>query len=168
MPELSASVRTASTTSVAAIRPSIWQAVVNIGGTPMRTSIIAVAVLMGIGTPAIAAEFLGAGSLFGSLAQTRVVCRFYNVGNQPITLRDFEITEHTSVFPLTLILNSCGSIGSTTFVLNGRRTCGIAANADNNHSYSCRVRVAPDKTNARGILDIQDSNQTVLKNIELR
>ena len=134
----------------------------------MRTSVIAtlaaVTCLMSVHATARAAETLAAGSLFGSLAQTRAVCVFYNAGTTDVTLAQFQITDQFGT-PQTLVINQCGTSPST---LTPRDTCGIAADAVGNRSYSCRVRVVPDKTNVRAVLDLRDTNQNVLSNVELR
>jgi hypothetical protein len=43
-----------------------------------------------------------------------------------------------------------------------------ARNVDAALPYVCKVVVAPEKTNVRGVLELRDQNQVVLQNMELR
>ena len=133
----------------------------------MRTGITVLATIsaiVGPGTIAHADDILAAGSLFGSTAQSRAVCVFYNAGNTNVTLRGFQITDPSGTSQ-TLIINQCGT---SPAALGPRTACGIAAAASNNTSYSCRVRIVPDKTNVRGVLDMRDTDQNVLATVDLR
>ncbi len=129
----------------------------------MRWTIMAAAVLLTLGNAASADDILAGGNLFGSLAQTRAVCLFYNAGNRAVDLTSFEITDQFGT-PVPLVIDQCTAANSH---IRAGRTCGIAADITNQRSYSCRATMG-SKTNMRGVLDIRDADQNVLANVELR
>ena len=111
-----------------------------------------------------AEDILAGGGLVGSSTQSRADCVFYNAGGASVTLRGFEITDPTGTAQ-TFIINQCGTSPAT---LKSHQTCGISAAAKGNIAYACRVRVSPNKTDVRGVLDLKDGNLNVLSNVELR
>jgi hypothetical protein len=113
----------------------------------MRSGFLALAALLGMATTAHAQQILSGGTLYGGPAQVRAVCYIYNSGT-------------TSLQPLAV--NQCGS------TLLAGQACGIAANIAGNQVYSCKTVVSPNKANARGILEVRDSGQRTLQNVELR
>ena len=122
---------------------------------------VAVAALLSMGTNAHAQQILAAGSIYGGPAQVRAVCYFYNAGTAPVTLSSPLITDQTGTV-VPLVVNQCGAS------LAAGTACGIAGDIANNAVYSCRTVVTPDATNVRGILEVRDSNQIPLLNIQLR
>jgi hypothetical protein len=122
---------------------------------------VAVAAFLAMGTNAHAQQLLAAGSLYGGPAQVRAVCYFYNAGTLPVSLLTPQITDQNGTF-VPLVINQCGAS------LAAGTVCGIAGNIANNSTYSCSTYVAPDATTVRGILEVRDSNQNPLLNIQLR
>lgn len=129
----------------------------------IRTSLGAAAVvgMLGTGGAGQAADLLAAGSIYGGLNQVRAVCYVYNAGNTPIQMTIPRLlNENGEVFKLAV--NQCSrSLGPGL-------SCGVAADIPNNETFSCKVMVNPSKANVRGILEVRDTNQNVLQNIELR
>jgi hypothetical protein len=128
----------------------------------MRSALLLAVSIMGMGSAAQAQQVLAAGSLYGGPAQVRAVCYFYNASpTAEVTLSRSEITdENGTVMPLAV--DQCG-VG-----LAAGRACGIAADIANNSPYNCQTSVSPNKTNVRGVLEVRDSGQVPLKNVELR
>jgi hypothetical protein len=130
----------------------------------MRTILLGIALMLGYTSGADAAEILSGGAIFAGPTQKVAVCYFYNSGNSSVTLKNFAITDPGGVsVPFTV--NECGPSPAT---LAPRKSCGIARNVDAALPYVCKVVVAPEKTNVRGVLELRDQNQVVLQNIELR
>jgi hypothetical protein len=133
----------------------------------MRSALLLATAIMGMGSAAHAQQILAAGSIFGGPAQVRAVCYFYNAGLAAVTLTDSEISdENGTVLPLAV--DQCHATGAAGTALGAGKACGIAADIANNSPYNCQVSVSPNKTNVRGILEVRDSNQVPLKNVELR
>lgn len=128
----------------------------------MRSGLVAVAVMLAMGATANAADILSAGTIYGGPAQAVAVCYFYNSGTTPLGLSGTQLSDQFGNIS-TLTVNQCGS----ATLLPGR-ACGIAANIANNSVYSCKTVVSPNKTDARGILEVRDSSQRTLQNIQLR
>lgn len=127
----------------------------------MRSGIIALAALLGTAAAAQAADTLAAGTIYGGPTQATAVCYFYNAGNTTLSLVGPHMADANGSV-LTLAVNQCGAT-----LLPGR-ACGIAADIAGNQIYSCETVVSPSKANARGILEVRDSKQVTLQNIELR
>src|SRR5918997_6777396 len=130
--------------------------------TSMRPFLAAAAVVLATGSTVHAQQVLSAGGIFGGPAQVRAVCYFHNSGTATLGLSGLQITNQNGTV-LPLVVNECGA-GS----LPPGRTCGIAANVPNNAVHNCRALVSPGKGNARGILEVRDSTQRTLVNVELR
>jgi hypothetical protein len=128
----------------------------------MRSILTAAVVVLATGPTVHAQQVLSAGGIFGGPAQVRAVCYFHNSGATTLGLSGLQITNQLGA-ALPLAVNECGA-GT---LLPGR-TCGIAANVPNNAVHNCRALVSPGKGNARGILEVRDSGQRTLANIELR
>jgi len=144
--------------------------------------VVAVVGILGIGTTVHAQQILAAGSIYGGPAQVRAVCYFYNAGmllrrrprpptpDLSVTLFRTEITDQNG-YALQLVIDEChpgSGPRSLGIVLAAGKACGIAADIDNNSTYSCRAFVSPSATNVRGILEVRDKDQSTLKNVELR
>jgi hypothetical protein len=127
----------------------------------MRSGLFALPVIFAMGTTAHAQQILSAGSIYGGLDQAVAVCYFYNSGDSSLSLSGTQLADQNGT-PLTLTVNQCGA------TLPAGGACGIAANIANNTVYSCKTTVSPTKENARGILEVRDSSQETLQNIELR
>ena len=130
--------------------------------TQMRPFLAAAAVVLATGSTVHAQQVLSAGGIFGGPAQVRAVCYFHNSGTATLGLSGLQITNQAGT-ALPLAVNECGA-GT---LLPGR-TCGIAANVPNNLVHNCRALVSPGKGSARGILEVRDSAQRTLANVELR
>lgn len=130
----------------------------------MRTGLAAAIMAMGVGGVAHADEFLGAGAIYGSTAQARGVCYFYNAGTTFIQVKSPRIATINDVAE-TLVIDDCANLFSGN--LPPGRVCGIAANISNNSAYSCRARIGPDKLNARGVFELRTTAEVVLQNVEL-
>lgn len=128
----------------------------------MRTLVTAAIVVLATGATVNAQQILSAGGLYGGPAQTRVVCYFHNAGSTTLTLSGLRLSNQAGAI-LPFVVNECGA-GT---LLPGR-TCGIAADVPNNTVQNCRALVSPGKGNARGILEVRDSSQRPLQNVELR
>jgi hypothetical protein len=127
----------------------------------MRSGFLALAALLGMATTAHAQQILSGGTLYGGPAQVRAVCYIYNSGTTSLGLSGTQLADPTgAVQPLAV--NQCGS------TLLAGQACGIAANIAGNQVYSCKTVVSPNKANARGILEVRDSGQRTLQNVELR
>ncbi len=127
----------------------------------MRAVLLSTMCLLGLTTVAEAQSILSAGGLYGGPSQVRAVCYFYNSGSSSVALAGSNILDQNGSAQ-TLVVNQCGSS------LSPGRTCGIAANASNNQPYSCRTFASPNKTFLRGVLEMRDSSQRPLANVELR
>jgi hypothetical protein len=127
----------------------------------MRSGFIALAALVAMGATAHAQQVLSGGTIYGGPAQARAVCYIYNSGTTPLGLSGTQIADQIGTVQ-PLVVNQCGS------TLGAGQACGIAANAAGNTVYSCKTVVSPKKADARGILEVRDSSQRTLQNIELR
>ena len=127
----------------------------------MRSILVASVAILGITGAAQAQQILSAGGLYGGPSQVRVVCYFHNSGSSPVALAGSNILDQNGTAQ-TLVVNQCGTS------LAPGRTCGIAANATNNQPYSCRTFASPSKGPLRGVLEVRDSSQRPLANVELR
>jgi hypothetical protein len=127
----------------------------------MRSGLIAAMLVLGIGTTAHAQQILSAGPLFGGPSQARAVCYIYNSGTTPLGLSGTQIASQFGVVQ-TLVVNQCGA------ALAPGQACGIAADIANNLPYTCKTVVSPNKSTARGVLEVRNSSQVSLTNVELR
>lgn len=128
----------------------------------MRSGLVALAGIFAMGaTAAHAQQILSAGTIYGGPDQAVAVCYFYNSGGSSLGLSGTQLADQNGT-PSTLTVNQCGA------TLPAGQACGIAANIANNTVYSCKTTVSPNKTNARGILEVRDISQKTLQNIELR
>lgn len=127
----------------------------------MKSGLILTAMSLVLATTAQAQQILSAGTIYGGPAQARVVCYFYNSGTSAVSLAGTRITDHLGNVQV-LAINQCGAN------LPAGQSCGIAANAAGNTPYACRTVVSPNKTNTRGILEVRNSSQVTLQNVELR
>lgn len=92
------------------------------------------------------------------------MCYFSNSGSSSVALAGSNILDQNGTAQ-TLVVSQCG------VSLAPGRTCGIAANATNNTNnqpYSCRTFASPNKGPLRGVLEVRDSSQRPLANVELR
>ena len=129
----------------------------------MRIAMAALSLSLGLTTSAFADDLLAGGNLFGGPTQTRVVCSFFNAGNQPVSIISPRLLDQFGTsFPLT------GNQCDDTPTLAANRTCGIFVDINAQRSWSCRARISPNKQNVRGVLDIRDTTGSVLANTELR
>ena len=118
-------------------------------------------VLLSMATAAQAADILSAGTIYGGPAQAKAVCYFYNSGTSTLGLSGTQLADANGTV-LTLAVNQCGA------TLGAGQACGIAADIAGNQVYSCKTVITPNKKNARGILEVRNSSQVTLQNIELR
>jgi hypothetical protein len=122
---------------------------------------MAAMLVLGVGTTAHAQQILSGGPLFGGPSQFRAVCYIYNSGTTTLSLSGTQIaSQFGQVMPL--VVNECGA------TLAAGRGCGIAADIANNLPYTCKTVVSPNKNTARGVLEVRNSAQVSLTNVELR
>lgn len=127
----------------------------------MRSTLAATVFLLGCAGAAQAQQILAAGGLYGGPSQVRAVCYFFNGGSSPLDLAGSHILDQNGQ-PQPLVVEQCGAS------LGPGGTCGIAAEATNNQPYACRTFVSPSKDQLRGVLELRDSEQRPLANVELR
>ena len=117
--------------------------------------------LMSLSSASHAAEILAGGTIFGSLAQTRAVCTIFNAGTAVIGIQNLQIRDHFGTIR-PQVIDQCGA------TLEVNKSCGVAADVNNQFAFSCKVTVSPNKTHVRGVLDLRDADQNVLSSVELR
>ena len=118
----------------------------------MRTMLSATALTFTLATGAQAQEILSAGALFAGSTQSRASA----TSSTPVGIFD------NAGKWIGQAVNDCG------VMLLGGRSCGIAANVENNQPYNCAVTVSPNNGAARGVLELRNSSGTSLTNVELR
>ena len=127
----------------------------------MRSAFVVAAAMLGVAAEANAQQILSAGTIYGGPAQVRAVCYIYNSGTTTLRLAGTQLADQNGTVQ-PLVVNQCGAnLGPGT-------ACGIAANIAGNTVYSCKTIVSPSKSTARGILEVRDSSQRTLQNVELR
>ena len=128
----------------------------------MRATILAALLTIGAGTAAHAQQVIAGGPLFAGPTQTTVVCYFYNSGTTNIGISGTRLATSFGNVP-SFTVNECA-----TGTVPPGRGCGIAANAVNNLPYTCKATISPNKGTTRGVLELRNSSQVSLTNVDLR
>lgn len=116
----------------------------------MRVGIISVLLAMTCASIAQAGDLVASSPLEGLSNQTLGVCNFYNTGNTTLQLSALHIVGQGGGY-LPLTGNNCSSSG-----LLARRSCAISATVYF-LPYACIATVSPNKTNFRGVFEMEDS-----------
>ncbi len=112
-------------------------------------------------SPAIHADTLASGAMYGGLSQTNGVCYIYNAGTGPVSISSRTISREPGT-ALAQFYNNCGA------VLAAGSSCGFAANVVNSSAHFCRVVVSPSGEEVRGTIEMRDAQGRVLSNSDLR
>jgi hypothetical protein len=126
----------------------------------LKTKLLIAASVLAL-SPAIHADTLASGAMYGGPSQTNAVCYIYNAGTGPVSINSRTLSREPGVV-LAPFYNNCG-VG-----LAAGKSCGFAANVVNNAAHFCRVVVSPSGADVRGTIEMRDAQGRVLTNADLR
>jgi hypothetical protein len=110
-----------------------------------------------------ASDDIMAGVAYGGPQQTQAVCYLFNAGDSSLSIRSKSLIPEppfgTTPFPLTY--DTCGPS------LAAGGVCAFVAQLTFNGGTACKVTISNSK-DVRGALEIRNSSNGILNNVELR
>ena len=108
------------------------------------------------------ADTLASGNIYGGTSQVNAFCYLFNAGTGPVTISSIEVKGHNDSGPASVVTNGCSG------TLAAGAACQLKTGASTQKAYSCKAVITPDASSVRGHMDLRNSSDVPLAQIDLR